>query len=649
LNLGVVLIDVFRKSTGMINEVVSWGAKNKSVVSIELAHDFSEALMARMASVANMFTLFYPTVIPPKPWSNGDLIGGGYYTEHVAPYKMIKGSKPKYIAEMSNRDMSDVIDPLNAIQNTPWSVNTTMLTALRYVFENGINVKGLITSDHKELPELPLHFNEPGQEAITKEYKKTCYIIHDENRRNISKRLAVMRTITLAEKFSKFESIYFPHDVDSRGRAYPRPTFLSPQGADYAKGLLQFSEGKVIETEDDIMFLAIAGANAWGHDKLPLHERYEWDMENQDMFLDIAEDPLVDLRWAQADEPFMALRFCLEWKGLADEGVGVFKTRMPVHFDATCSGLQHFSAILRDREGGTHVNLMNTGKREDIYMEVARKARVSIEALLDDEEFGTQAKIALEIGITRSMCKRPVMIVPYAGTFSSCMAYVNDYYREQAEAGVAMPMSVDDMRSGLTPFVAKHIWAAISSTVIAAREAMDWITSTAKLACADKAATPLQWTTPDGFVVQQAKYKVSEHRIRTFLDGERTVRSNVYNETNELDARANAQSLSPNYIHSMDACHMRMSILKALKSDRNLSFAMIHDSFGCHASDMKWFLSACIKPAFVEMYEGGDNLDLFKEQLMVNILPTEQHKVRNLPATGTLDLNEVIESEFFFS
>lgn len=649
LNLGLVLIDVFRKTTGMIEERNSYDRQGKSLVSITITAEFHKMLEEKMAKVANMFTLFYPTVIPPKPWRNGDLLGGGYYTDNVHPYHLIKGAKPKYIAEMESVDLTHVIEPLNAIQNTPWRVNKTMLEMLDHVFKNSIDVPGLITADHKELPEKPFGFNVEGYEDITKEYKKTCYIIHDENRRNISKRLAVMRTITLAEKFSAYKRIYFPHDIDSRGRAYPRPTFLSPQGADYAKGLLEFAEGKTIETEDDIMFLAIAGANAWGQDKLPLHERYEWVMENQDMFLDIAEDPKGDLRWTKADEPFMALRFCLEWQSLANEGVGVFKSTMPVHFDATCSGLQHFSAILRDREGGTHVNLTNSGKREDIYGEVARKATLAIEALRNDPEYGSLATMALEIGITRSLCKRPVMIVPYAGTFSSCMKYVDDHYVERLEAGEQFPASWDELKTTLTPFVAKHVWAAISQTVIAAREAMDWITATARMACVGNNTSPLQWTTPDGFIVQQAKYKESAQRIKTYLDGERTVRSHLVQETNELDARRNAQSLSPNYIHSMDACHMRKSINLALEGDRNLSFAMIHDSFGCHASDMKWFLKNCIKPAFVDMYAAGNNLELFREQLLVNIEPEKKDKVRPLPAKGSLDLSEVLDSEFFFS
>ena len=649
LNLGLVLTDIFRKTTGMIEEVTQHDQKGRTIVTIQITNDFANMTMDRMAKVANMFTLFYPTVIPPKPWIDGCLVGGGYYTEHVHPYRLIKGAKPKYLAEMSNRDMTKILAPLNAIQNTPWRVNKTMLEVLNYVYDTNTSVAGLVTSDHKELPPKPDYYDRPGSEDLTKEYKKVCYMIHDENRRNVSKRISVVRTITLAEKFVAYDKIYFPHDIDSRGRAYPRPTFLSPQGPDFSKALLEFAEGKTIETEADIMFLAIAGANAWGKDKLPLQERYQWVMDNQDLFLDVAENPTQDLRWIHADEPFMALRFCLEWQGLANEGVGVFKSTMPVHFDATCSGLQHFSALLRDLEGGTHVNLTNSGARQDIYGEVARKATASLTAALSDPENGYKARVALDVGVTRGLCKRPVMIVPYAGTFSSCMAYVDEYYRELAEGGAELPVGRDVIRKEITPFVARHIWDAISSTVIAAREAMDWITDTARLACGSKASAPLQWTTPDGFLVQQAKYKVSEQRIRTYLDGERTIRSNIYNETKELDARQNAQSLSPNYIHSMDACHMRLSINKALELGRDFSFAMIHDSFGVHASDMKTFLSECIKPAFVDMYKSADTLEVFREQLMVNMDEETSAKMKPIPRMGSLVLEDVLESEFFFS
>lgn len=638
LQLGIVLIDLFRKATGMIEEHVLRDGP-KTVNCIMFTPEAVEKLSENMDKAANLFTIYYPTVVPPREWSNSALVGGGYYTDNVQPYRFVKGAKVKYLSELENRDMSRVIEPLNAMQNTAWRVNKDMLVALDFVYKHNISVKGLPPADPVSVPEAPYNILE--NEEVAAEYRKDCYMVHDANRRAISKRISVLRTLAMAQKFSEYEQFYFPYDIDSRGRAYPKVPFLNPQGTDYVKGLLEFAEGKPIDTPAQEAYLAIAIANAWGQDKLPLQERVEWVEANEVMLQEVAMDPLRDRRWLDADEPFMALRGALEWRGLCQEGHG-FISHMPVHFDATCSGLQHFSALLRDAEGGFFVNLTGDENRQDIYGEVARKAEASMRLEADTSDI---ARVALEIGITRSLCKRPVMIVPYAGTFSSCMDYVNEYYRELVEDGHALPLTPAEVRKTLTPYVSKHIWAAISSTVIAAREAMDWITHTARLASKGQEA-PIQWTTPDGFIIQQARYEERALKLNTFLDGGRRIQSIIVNETQNLDARKMAQSLSPNFIHSLDACHMRMAIRRAMDIG-GMSFAMIHDSFGVHAADMEVFVNDCIKPAFVEMYHGGDNLDTFRDELRVNIGDAE--KMKDMPLKGTLDIYEVLDSQFFFS
>lgn len=639
LGLGLVMLDIFQRSTGMVEEFVMYEGV-RTINCITFTEDMQKALADRMDKAANLFTVFYPLVIPPRPWTNAALIGGAYYSDQVAPYRFVKGSKVKYLREMENRDMTSILSAINAMQNTAWRVNPVMLNVLDHVYSNNIEVKGLPPANPVPIPEAPLRIDE--DEDIAAAYRKDCYITHDTNRRMISKRISVLRTISMGQRFSGYEEIYFPYDVDSRGRAYPKVAFLNPQGTDYVKSLLEFAEGKPIDTEEHLAYLAIAIANAWGHDKLPLQERVDWVENNEEMLLEVARNPLTDRRWMKASEPFMALRGALEWLGFCEQGFG-YVSHMPVHFDATCSGLQHFSALLRDAEGGFHVNLTGCQTRQDIYQAVAVKAQASLESDPSDE-----ARIALQLGITRGLCKRPVMIVPYAGTFSSCMEYVNEYYREMASEGVAMPIPMDEIRQRITPLVAKHIWDAISRTVIAARDAMDWITHTARVASKDTDA-PIQWTTPDGFVVQQAKYEEKTQTVNTFLDGSRRVRSSLVVETSKLDSRKMAQSLSPNYIHSLDACHMRGAINKALELDLGMSFAMIHDSFGVHASDMPVFAEYCIKPSFVEMYEKGDNLEVFREQLTVNVKEADRSKVRDLPVAGSLDINEVLESQFFFS
>ena len=47
--------------------------------------------------------------------------------------------------------------------------------------------------------------------------------------------------MNVAKAFRNVEKIYFPHNVDFRGRIYPIPPHLNHMGADISRGLLEYS------------------------------------------------------------------------------------------------------------------------------------------------------------------------------------------------------------------------------------------------------------------------------------------------------------------------------------------------------------------------------------------------------------------------
>src|SRR3546814_16441857 len=55
-------------------------------------------------------------------------------------------------------------------------------------------------------------------------------------------------------------------------------------------------------------------------------------------------------------------------------------SRIPVALDGSCSGLQHFSAMLRDEEGGAAVNLLPAERPQDVYKRVAVRAQEMADA-----------------------------------------------------------------------------------------------------------------------------------------------------------------------------------------------------------------------------------------------------------------------------
>jgi len=71
---------------------------------------------------------------------------------------------------------------------------------------------------------------------------------------------------------------------------------------------------------------------------------------------------------------------------------------------------------------------------------------------------------------------------------------------------------------------------------------------------------------------------------------------------------------------------------------------MVHDSFACQASDIP-MLSACIREAFVDLYVNNDPLASFLSEVQ----ELTQDDLPPLPEKGNLDVEQVRDSEFFFS
>lgn len=65
-------------------------------------------------------------------------------------------------------------------------------------------------------------------------------------------------------------------------------------------------------------------------------------------------------------------------------------SKLPVALDGSCSGIQHFSAMLRDEIGGNAVNLIPAELPQDVYGMVAKKV---IEQAQADAASGTEDEL----------------------------------------------------------------------------------------------------------------------------------------------------------------------------------------------------------------------------------------------------------------
>ena len=665
LQVGSALVTIVIQKTGLF-EVTNDGTR----LVIRPTERAQEWVRNKDAQAQFLFPTYMPTVVPPKPWTGPT--GGGYYFGLANKLRLVKSRSRGYQSELREWDMPDVYRAVNALQDTPWQVNTDVLEVMAAAVRSGSALAGLPETHQEPVPPAPpgIPLDKEKRTAAQQErlvqWKSQARAVYEANVERRQALISAARTVSIAEKYAAEDRFYFPYTLDFRGRAYPVPSFLQPQGCDWQKALLRFSDGVALG-EQGACWLAVHGANLMSEDpttgvkidKLPLQGRIDWVADNEDMIRLTAHDPSQTDWWTKADSPWQFLAFCFEWNGYCQEG-DAYVSHLPIALDGSCNGLQHFSAMLRDEVGGSAVNLIPHDTPADIYMEVClatiRQVGLDAEQGLADEEVTdkkgntriipsatTLAKRWLASGmIDRGLCKRPVMTMPYG---SKQFGIRDQLLQEIRKRGFEFHDSDGVVTGGWEEcgYLSAVIWTALGNVVVKAREAMDWLQACARIAATDE--LPVKWVTPDGFLVHQ-EYKESALKdVRTQVAG--VVYKPLINvETDRLAKHKQMNGIAPNYVHSMDAAAMRGCINTALTAGIS-HFAMIHDSYGTHAGRTAEFYHA-IRSAFVEMYTQADVLSEFRDQLKMQLFSAADD-LPPVPSAGKLDLAGVMESDFFFA
>ena len=231
------------------------------------------------------------------------------------------------------------------------------------------------------------------------------------------------------------------------------------------------------------------------------------------------------------------------------------------------------------------------------------------------------------------------MVLPYGGTYHSCMKYVREAVREKV--GNDHPFGTEMIPA--CTYLSKLVWESISDVVVAARAAMDWLQEVARVT--NKYKIPLQWVTPSGFTVHQAYRNVRRRRVKTRFRGN-LVYFSVTDNLDSLDGGRQINAISPNFVHSLDAAALVATVNTARAAGIH-SFAMIHDSYGTHAADTP-ALASILRQEFVNMYDRNVLQD-FRNQILAQLPEKAASEIPPVPPYGTLDLSRVMESPYFFA
>ncbi|KAI9471856.1 MAG: hypothetical protein EXX96DRAFT_581998 [Benjaminiella poitrasii] len=600
-----------------------------------------------------------PMLVHPRPWLSYN--SGGYLsTKSLCMRVKDSAEQLVYLQKASESDhLSKVLAGLDVLGTTRWRVNKDVFKVILDVWNSGEALGDIppAISGGTPLPPKPENYDTDPKVKFNwvTEVKK----IQTTDRNNHSLRCDVNYKVETARAFLNLP-MYFPHNMDFRGRAYPMPPTLNHLGNDLCRGLLTFDDAKPLGVRG-WKWLKIQLANLYGYDKHSFTEREAFTMENMKNILDSVDKPLEGSRWwLKADSPWQCLAACYEIAAAYRSGQPEeFKSRLPIHQDGTCNGLQHYAALGGDLAGARAVNLSAGDRPADVYTGVADMVNEQInKAAAEGDEF---AKM-LQGNISRKVVKQTVMTNVYGVTFVGARAQIESKLKDN-------PNIPRDKTYALSGYLAKAVFASLGEMFTGAHRIQDWLTDSARriarsvpLETLEEAGvtsrqgqdasenagkhskgkpskkkttfsartpqsnqmTSVIWTTPLGLPIVQPYRRAGKRQVATLLQ---TIYIEDPDASRPVNTMKQSSAFPPNFIHSLDATHMLMSAIACHR--KGLAFASVHDSYWTHACDVD-AMNEVIRDQFIELHS---------QPIMENLLSEFKERYQNYRIPHSLALN----------
>jgi len=600
----------------------------RNYLFVELSEEILKDLHEQHYLLELSSLLYRPMLVPPIDHTMS--ISGGLLTPNVRKPVVQKYRsnlvEDKKEEQCHSEPSQKVLDGLNTLQRTEWAINVEVYEVMQNLFTNNTMLCNLPSYNFEEFVcsggEYPIDGTKTEQ-AIWCQNREEAWGSWYKQEQSRGRMLV---RLNLASKLIKHGFFYMPYTLDFRGRAYSICELLSSQSSDFDRGLIMFST-PMEQTIEGLKWQKIYLANLFGIDKSTFDDRIAWVDKHWDRFKSIAEDPYSDYFWVdnskKKNKSFQRLSTIKDL--MRTDGL----TQVPVHIDGKCNGSQHWSAIMRDKQLADLTNVTSSIIPQDLYQHVADRATEYIKFHKDENPI-LQMFIDHWSTLDRAVTKRSTMCDSYGLTFYG----IQKYTRSEGH----VDWIPKDKRGAAVVELAKAIQAGLTTTLESSNRGKDYLKSVANIYSENN--KQLSWTTPSGFRVVHIYNTSGSRRSLAKLFNSKELQ--FFYRTNDVDPRAVRQAISPNYIHSLDAAHMFLTIYQLI--DMGFQFlSMIHDSYGCHAP-LIGTLRDVIRKEFLIMHS-ENLLEKFREEVQSNLgkmLPEP-------PQIGGLSLNEVLDSDYFFS
>ncbi|KAF7725888.1 DNA-directed RNA polymerase [Apophysomyces ossiformis] len=577
-----------------------------------------------------------PMIVHPRPWLSYN--SGGYLSAKSTCMR-IKDSPEQliYLHKASEQDrFTDVLAGLDVLGSTRWRVNKKVFNVVLEAWNTGEPIADIppAINEPTPLPAKPENYDTDPKAKF--QWVNRVKEIQTRDKNFHSLRCDVNYKVETARAFLNIP-MYFPHNMDFRGRAYPIPPTLNHLGNDLCRGLLHFDEAKPLG-QRGWRWLKIHLANLYGYDKHSFSERENFTVENMDNILDSVQNPLSGKKWwLKAESPWQCLAACYEVAAAYESGKPEeYPSQLPIHQDGTCNGLQHYAALGGDLAGARAVNLAPSDKPADVYTGVADMVNKQIE---QDAAAGDELAQLLQGKVSRKVVKQTVMTNVYGVTFIGARAQIESRLKERGD----IPPEKIYVLAG---YLAKKVFSSLGEMFNGARQIQDWLTDSARRIARSVPLEALQaagaipndansteteaagesklasgrgkqkkkgksfsarsptanqmssviWTTPLGLPIVQPYRRSGKKQVSTLLQ---TVFIEDPDASRPVNAMKQSTAFPPNFIHSLDATHMLMSAVSC--HEKGMTFASVHDSYWTHACDVDE-MNKVIRDQFIELH-----------------------------------------------
>ena len=324
-----------------------------------------------------------PMIVPPLPWvsdtTGGNLIRKSKFVRY--PFGS-SDEHEKLLDELPPGGLNPILDSINQLGSVAWIVNKPILNLACQLFTDLKADRSLlseldipvhpdtITADFHQCPtdiSEALRLGQrltPEQSVEWRNYNKNMELLKKIKSEAYSLWCTSLYRLSLAKHFED-NILWFPHNIDFRGRCYPMPPLLNHMGSDLPRSLLVFARGKKLG-DNGLRWLKLHCINLTGLLKREsVEDRLDYVETIMDKIIDSATNPLDGERWwLESDDPWQTLSACMEIKKAMEhpEGPEEYICHLPIHQDGSCNGLQHYAALGRDVLGASAVNLVPADK-----------------------------------------------------------------------------------------------------------------------------------------------------------------------------------------------------------------------------------------------------------------------------------------------